>query len=198
MSIPWRVWARKGHRWGAIIVAAPFLLVIVTGLLLQIKKEWSWVQPPTQRGQGKIPAISFEALLAAARSQPEAGVRDWADIDRIDVQPGRGLAKVQAKSRWEIQVDLATGAVLQCAYRRSDLIESLHDGSWFHERAKLWVFLPVAVIVLGLWGTGVYLFILPYTVRWARRRSGANAPATARLDPTSAASPRDAGQSLPP
>ena len=52
------------------------------------------------------------------------------------------------------------------AYRRSDLIESLHDGSWFHDRAKLWVFLPTAAVVLMLWGTGIYLFFLPLAVRW--------------------------------
>jgi uncharacterized iron-regulated membrane protein len=170
VAINWRIWARKGHRWGAILIALPFLLIIATGLLLQLKKEWSWVQPPTLRGTGKTPAISLEALLEAARSRPEMGVQSWDDVDRLDIQPGRGLAKVQAKSRWEVQVDLQTGAVLQVAYRRSDLIETLHDGSWFHDRVKLWVFLPVAFVVLGLWLTGVYLFFLPYTVRWARRR----------------------------
>jgi hypothetical protein len=171
MAGRWHVWARLGHRWGAIVVAAPFLVVLGTGILLQLKKHWSWVQPATQRGQGKAPTVSWEALLAAARSQPQAAVRQWSDIDRIDIQPGRGLAKIQAKSRWEVQVDIQTGTVLQTAYRRSDLIESLHDGSWFHEHAKLGLFLPVAVIVLGLWVTGVYLFILPYWVRWTRHRA---------------------------
>ncbi|HVK10025.1 MAG TPA: PepSY domain-containing protein [Gemmataceae bacterium] len=170
MSVNWRVWTRKCHRWGAILIALPFLLVLVTGILLQLKKDWSWVQPPTARGQSKTPAIGLDAILDAARSRPEAGVQGWGDVERLDVQPGRGIAKVQAKSRWEVQVDLATGEVLQVAYRRSDLIESLHDGSWFHDSAKLWVFLPTAVIVLGLWGTGIYLFFLPHTVRWSRRR----------------------------
>jgi uncharacterized iron-regulated membrane protein len=170
VSVNWRVWTRKCHRWGAILIALPFLLVLVTGILLQLKKDWSWVQPPTARGQSKTPAIGLDAILDAARSRPEAGVQGWGDVERLDVQPGRGIAKVQAKSRWEVQVDLATGEVLQVAYRRSDLIESLHDGSWFHDSAKLWVFLPTAVIVLGLWGTGIYLFFLPHTVRWSRRR----------------------------
>jgi uncharacterized iron-regulated membrane protein len=172
MAINWRIWTRKWHRWGAILTALPFLLVIVTGILLQLKKEWSWVQPPTQRGQGKTPAISLEVLLEAARSRPEAGVQGWDDVDRVDLQPGRGIAKVQARSRWEVQVDLKTGEVLQVAYRRSDLIESLHDGSWFHDRAKLFVFLPVALAVLRMWVTGIYLFFLPHAVRWSRRRNG--------------------------
>lgn len=168
MAINLRIWARKGHRWGAFLIALPFLLVIVTGILLQLKKEWSWVQPPSSRGQGKTPAISMDVLLEAARSQPETEVKGWEDIDRVDIQPSRGIAKVQSHSRWEVQVDLKTGKVLQTAYRRSDLIESLHDGSWFHDRAKLWVFLPVSIVVFGLWVSGIYLFILPYAVRWSR------------------------------
>jgi hypothetical protein len=154
-------------------MAAPFLLVIITGILLQLKKEWSWVQPPSQRGRGKSPAVSLDAIFQAARSQPGAGIESWNDIDRVDVRPDRGIAKVQARSRWEVQVDLATAEVLQVAYRRSDLIESLHDGSWFHERVKLWVFLPSALVVLGLWATGIYLFFLPHAVRWSRRRENA-------------------------
>jgi uncharacterized iron-regulated membrane protein len=176
MAVNWRVAMRKAHRWGAILVALPFLLVIVTGILLQLKKELSWVQPPTQRGQGKAPAISFDAILAAARGHPEAGIQEWGDVDRIDVQPSRGLAKVTSKSRWEVQVDLKTGGVLQAAYRRSDLIESLHDGSWFHDSAKLYVFLPAGVAVLGLWFTGIYLFVLPNAVRWRRKAVTAAPP----------------------
>ncbi len=99
----------------------------------------------------------------------------WKDVDRLDVRPGQGVIKVQCKNRWEVQVDAASGEVLQVEYRRSDLIESLHDGSFFSDPAKLWVFLPCAVVVLGLWVTGVYLFCLPWAVRWSRK--GPAAPA---------------------
>lgn len=170
MAINVRHWTRKLHRWGAILIALPFLLVIVTGILLQLKKEWSWVQPPTLRGQGRTPTISLDAILEAARSRPEIGVNGWNDVDRLDIQPKRGIAKLQTFGRWEAQVDLATGEVLQTAYRRSDLIESLHDGSWFHDRAKLWIFLPTAGVVLSLWFTGIYLFFLPHAVKWSRAR----------------------------
>lgn len=170
MAVNWRVWMRKGHRWGAIAVALPFLLVILTGLLLQLKKDWSWVQPPTARGTGTEPVVSFAEILAAAQSVPEADIRSWDDVDRLDVRPDRGLVKVQAKNRWEVQVDAYDGRVLQTAYRRSDTIEQLHDGSWFHDRAKVWVFLPAAAVVLGLWVSGMYLFFLPILVRWRKRR----------------------------
>lgn len=170
MKINLRVWLRKLHRWGAIVVAVPFLIVIGAGVLLQLKKEVGWIQPPTKRGAGTEPTLTFPDLLAAVAAVPEAEVQGWADIDRVDVQPRRGLIKVQCTNRWEVQLDGQTGSVLQVAYRRTDVIESIHDGSWFHESAKLSVFLPVALVVLGLWITGMYLFFLPHAVRWRRAR----------------------------
>lgn len=152
---------RRLHRWGAILIALPLLIVVGSGILLQLKKESSWIQPPTQEGAGGPPTLAFDAILAAAATVPDAGVRTWDDVDRLDVRPSKGVAKVRAKSGWEIQVDTSTGAVLQAAVRRSDLIESIHDGSFFHEKAKLWIFLPAGLILAGLWFTGVYLFFLP-------------------------------------
>ena len=168
MSVPGARLSRRLHRIGALVSAAPVLVILVTGLLLQLKKDSGWIQPPTATGLGGDPSVSFEAILAAARGVEEAGVETWEDVDRLDVRPSRGVVKVRAKSRWEVQVDTATGEVVQVAYRRSDLFESIHDGSWFHERVKLWVFLPAAIVLLGLWGTGVYLWLLPHLVR--RRR----------------------------
>lgn len=163
-----RVLFRKAHRWGAVAVALPFLVVIASGLLLQLKKQWSWVQPPEQHGAGAVPALSFDRLLAVAQAIPEAQVKGWGDIDRIDVRPGKGILKITSNSRWEIQVDSESGAVLHSAYRRSDFLESLHDGSWFHPLAKLWIFLPSGGVVFALWLTGLYLWLLPYLTRRKR------------------------------
>lgn len=165
-----RVWNRKLHRWGAVAVAAPFLVVIATGVLLQLKKQLDFVQPPEQRGTVGAPLVDMPTILSSARSVPEAGISSWDDIDRLDVRPGKGIIKVVSQSKWELQLDGTTGAVLQSAYRRSDLFESLHDGSWFHPQAKLWVFLPSGILVFCLWVTGIYLFLLPIRTRRARAR----------------------------
>lgn len=160
---------RRLHRIGAVVTAAPVLVVILSGLLLQLKKESNWIQPRTAKGSATAPIVAFAQVLEAARTVPEARIESWQDVDRLDVRPSKGIVKVRAKNRWEIQLDTATGEVLQVAYRRSDLIESIHDGSWFHERAKLWVFLPSGVILLGLWASGVYLWLLPYIARRKQR-----------------------------
>lgn len=169
---------RKLHRVGALLVFAPSAVVFVTGLFLLLKKEVAWIQPPTARGQGTELALSFDAVLAAAAGAEEAGIASWEDVDRLDVRPGKGVIKVRGNNRWEVQVDAGTGEVLQVAYRRSDWIESLHDGSWFHESAKLWVFLPAGVLLLVLWITGAYLWWLPHGVRRRKKRKAEAAHAS--------------------
>ena len=160
---------RKLHRWGAVVVALPLVVVFVTGIMLQMKKVSDWVQPPMVKGSGGDPTIGFDRVLEVARSVPEAEVRGWEDIDRLDVRPSKGILKVRCKNGWEIQIDSNSGDVLQVSVRRSDLIESIHDGSFFHEKAKLWVFLPSALVLTGLWGTGLYLFARPYITKRKRR-----------------------------
>ncbi|MCC6358148.1 MAG: PepSY domain-containing protein [Phycisphaerales bacterium] len=157
---------RKVHYWVSIAIALPLLLIIATGVLLQVKKDFAWIQPPERRGDG-APGISFEAVLAATAAVPEADVRGWTDIQRIDVRPDKSLLKVTATNGWEVQLDVSDGRVLQSAPRRSDLIEALHDGSWFGSAVKRWVFLPSAVLLLLLWATGIYLFLLPQLRRRA-------------------------------
>lgn len=158
------------HRWGAILIALPFLIVLVTGLLLQLKKEFDWIQPPTRQGSisNEMPGIGFDDILSAARSVPDAGIDGWEDVDRLDVRPEDGMVKVRSTTNWELQLDLGSGKLLNSARRRSGIIESMHDGTWFHDLAKLWFFLPSALVVTVLWLTGIYLFFVPW---FAKKRN---------------------------
>jgi uncharacterized iron-regulated membrane protein len=160
---------RKVHYWGSIVIALPIAVVICTGLVLQLKKEVAWIQPKEIRTEAREVKISGDQILAAAMAAPKLEVASWDDIARVDIRPDRGLVKVSAANSWELQLHSVTGAPLQVAYRRSDLLETIHDGSWFHDRAKLWLFFPSGIVLFGLWLTGLYLFVLPYWVRAKRR-----------------------------
>ncbi len=102
--------------------------MIVTGIILQLKKDVAWVQPPTAKGQGEVPMLSFPEILEDVAAVPESDVTTWGDVDRLDVRPGKGVVKVRCNNRWEIQLDAETADVLNIAYRRSDVIEAIHDG----------------------------------------------------------------------
>ena len=163
-------WTRKLHRWGALITAIPLLLVIVSGLMLQLKKQVPWVQPPTKKGIAprEIPQQSFQDLLNVAKTE-HSSVQDWSDIDRLDVQVSKGIVKILTKDHWELQIDLRDGKVLSSKYRRSDFIEQLHDGSFLGDWAKLWIFFPNGLVLFGLWLTGAYLWYLPIASRRKKR-----------------------------
>ena len=163
------VWSRKVHYWGAFIVSLPVIIIIVSGVLLQLKKDVSWIQPKTKVGsESNLPSISFDQILESAKNSKNAQIDSWSDIDRLDVRIDKGIVKVKTKSRWEIQIDTDNAKILSEAYRRSDVIENLHDGSWFSDSVKRWVFLPSGLILLVLWLTGVYLVLFPYFRKWQK------------------------------
>ena len=97
--------SRVLHRWGSIIALLPITIIVFSGIVLQLKKELAYIQPPTQRGAGAEPAIGFERILEVARTVPEAEIESWEDIDRLDVRPGKGVVKVRCKNRYEVQID---------------------------------------------------------------------------------------------
>ena len=167
-SVSW--WTRKIHRWGALLMALPLLVVIISGLLLQVKKQVTWVQPPTKSGTTDQLVIGWEQILNAAKQETDAEVSSWDDINRLDVRPGKGLVKVRCENGWELQLDSSIAGLISSSYRRSDLIESIHDGSFFSDAAKLWVFLPNGIVLLALWFTGAYLWYLPFATRNAKKK----------------------------
>ena len=152
---------RKIHYWISPFIFIPILIILSTGILLQLKKQSDWIQPPIQQGVSNIPSIEFEEMLEAAQSVQEAEINSWEDIDRIDVRPDKGISKIRSNNQWEIQIDNQTKEILSVEYRRSDVIESIHDGSFFTDYVKFGWFLPAAILLIFMSISGIYMFLLP-------------------------------------
>ncbi len=170
MSVSFRKSSRSIHLWLSLVIFIPVIIVIASGLLLQVKKEFDWIQPPTQKAQNSRPTLSFDNVLNAVRQVPQANLNDWDDIDRLDVRPAKGIIKVRGKNHWEVQLNAQTGDVLQVAYRRTDTIEAIHDGSWFFDGAKLWLFLPAAILLFVLWVTGIVMLITTLKSKYRKNK----------------------------
>ena len=156
---------RKIHYWISPFIFIPILIILSTGILLQLKKQSDWIQPPIQQGVSNIPSIEFQQMLEAAKSVPEAEINSWDDIDRIDVRPEKGISKIRSNNQWEIQIDNQTNEILLVEYRRSDIIESIHDGSFFTDYVKFGWFLPTAVLLIVMSISGIYMFLLPLSMK---------------------------------
>lgn len=164
--------SRRVHYWASFAAALPILVMLGSGILLQLKKQVEWVQPAEIRGTGTVPVIGFPELITAMQTDASLGVKGWDDISRIDVRADRGLAKVTLKTGWEAQIDLGTGKLLKTAVRRSDFIESLHDGSYFAgDWTKLGLFLPAGLVLLVLWLTGLWMFWVTWNAKQRRKSS---------------------------
>lgn len=164
---------RKVHYWAAVVIALPLLVIAVTGSILQLKKHWTWVQPAERRGISTTPVIELSTIIAVLKSQPHLNVDGWHHVNRLDVRPDKGIVKVWLRSDWEVQIDLATAEILQVAYRRSDWIESIHDGSIFGDPVKLGLFFPAAVGLGLMWFGGMWMWLYPFLARRRVRRAKA-------------------------
>lgn len=160
---------RQIHKWGSIIIALPLLVVCITGILLLLKKQLSFVQPPTAKSATAEPSLAFDQLLNVAKSVDSAQIKTWKDIDRLDVRPNKGIIKIRSENDVEIQIDSGTGEILHVAVRRSDFIESIHDGTFFEKNANLWLMLPVTIVFIFILITGVILFVTPLLNKNKRR-----------------------------
>ncbi len=163
----------QAHKWVGLTIALFLVLIAVTGFLLLIKKEFAWIQPPTQKGSaGQLSGfLSLDEAWqrVAALDHPDFRTRD--DIDRIDVRVGKRVYKFRSdRNHTEIQIDAITGTVLSVDTRTSDFLESLHDGSWFGKPVHGYWMPLVAIGVLFLSLSGIWLWLRPILSRRARRK----------------------------
>ena len=162
------------HKWVGIVLAVVLINASVSGLLLLEKKQYEWIQPATRTGQEGSAAefISMQEMLDTVFACGHPDFVDVESIDRVDFRPGNRVYKVQSRTRHaEIQVDAITGDVLHIARRRSDLLEAIHDGSFFGEwlHGKVMPCVAVANIVLAL--SGLYLWLGPKFKRKRRAQT---------------------------
>jgi uncharacterized iron-regulated membrane protein len=162
------------HKWTGIILAVVLLNTAVSGFLLLVKKDFDWIQPPTQKTEGGSVAqfITIEKLYEIVLSQDHSDFKLSSDINRIDVRPSEAIFKVKSEHNYsEMQVDAVNGKVLSIATRNSDLIEELHDGSFYGKWIHDWLMTFTAFALIYFTGTGLYLWLFPKLRRKSRRRS---------------------------
>lgn len=164
---------RQWHRYFGVGLAFFLTISAITGILLSLKKDVDIIQPPTQKGVEKDLAnwksIDELALLAKTAFYEKYPDQEGNPINRIDVRPSKGIAKVLfKKGYWEVQIDGGNGQILSIAKRHSDWIESLHDGSIVSDFFKL---LSMNILGFGLLliiATGWWLWYGPRLMRKIR------------------------------
>ena len=164
----------KLHRWIGIAISLVLVCTAVTGLMLLVKKKVAWIQPPTETGSPGQAAdfVPLETAIQAALALDLPEFQQESDVARIDVRPARRVYKLRSvRGNREVQIDAISGQVLATGVRRSDFIERLHDGSFFGGGFHDVVMPLVALGVLFLVLTGLWIWLSPKVRRW-RKQAG--------------------------
>ena len=165
------------HKWTGITLSLVLATLATTGFLLLLKKEFAWIQPPTADAaefEGTVAGSDFltnEELFDIVFAIGHRDFTSLADIDRVDFRPDSRVFKVRSSLHSEIQVDAVTGSVLSIAFRRSDIIEQIHDGSFFAKWIHDYAMPIVAMALFFLVFSGLWLWLEPISRRRRRERT---------------------------
>jgi uncharacterized iron-regulated membrane protein len=168
-------WFRTWHRAIGVVAAFIFLLITTSGLLLIWKKNSNgYLLAETMKGSNmnannwiSLHDLQITGINILKEKLPGMDTT----IDRIDVRPDKGMAKVRFKNHYHaLQIDLATGQLLYFEIRRADFIEKLHDGSLFDEWLgsnfiKLSYGSLAGLSLLFLSVSGFFLWVNPRRIR---------------------------------
>jgi uncharacterized iron-regulated membrane protein len=169
---------RSAHKIAGLVGSLFLVLIAMTGFVLALKAKSESIRPSTRRGTevsspAEIvhPSVAYEAAFAVGL--PE--LRSPDDVDRFELHAGRNVYKVLSNDGYhEVQVDAGTGKVLAVGRRNDQMMEDIHDMSFFHPALRE-TLLPVVGAILFLLGvSGVVMYFVP-VVRRARHRRQARA-----------------------
>lgn len=166
---------RRAHRLIGVVACVFLFGIAVTGFLLALKREISWMRPtevPAEPVAAASELVSMETVMNSvwALNMPE--LKTMKDVDRVDYRPKQNVFKVVSKVGYkEVQVDGGTGAVLNVADRNDTFVESIHDMSWFHEALRTFWAPVIALSLATLSASGLYMYVNPILRRRAFRKS---------------------------
>jgi uncharacterized iron-regulated membrane protein len=150
---------RKYHRVVALIIVLPFAVVLITGIILQLRQQFEVIQPKAVKMErlADRPLLSLERILEVARIKQEL-------VDQIVYRPEKFHLAVRFKNGHEMQIHPQTGEVLKSAHRYTNILIDIHQGSLMGSWSQYLIFLPAAFGALFLTISG--LIIYP----WRRNR----------------------------
>jgi uncharacterized iron-regulated membrane protein len=126
---------RKIHRYmGACLFLLFFVISISGGILGWKKNSNELILPKNYLGTSTILKewipVSDLYIIANNTLKDSISTSISLELNRIDIRKEKGIVKfIYVDHFYEVQLDGATGEILNLGTRNADLIENIHDGS---------------------------------------------------------------------
>jgi hypothetical protein len=168
---PGATWFVRANWWfhlvGGLLVIVYTVVLSVSGVILNHKREWGFMDEPARylgdEGIAHSRPASLETIAGWAVDERVRRGDDVAldDVRFLDYRPGAGYAKVRfADAEWEVVVDVYEPDILSVSQRRDVWMLDLHSGVRFGERGTWLSDLTAGGLVL-LTLNGLYLWLRP-------------------------------------
>ncbi|MDO9276716.1 MAG: PepSY domain-containing protein [Lutibacter sp.] len=126
---------RKVHRTTGALLFIFFFFISISGVILGWKNHSNGLIIPKSY-EGTSTNLKHWLPLDSLHKKANYILQDSIsedlslELDRIDIRKNKGILKFVFKNHfWEIQLDGATGNLLNIGKRHSDFFENIHDGS---------------------------------------------------------------------
>lgn len=167
-------WLRNLHKIIGLICCLFLCVISLTGFFLAMKSRFGWIRPDAQAGtEFAHPSelAPIHLVLDAAFAAGFSEVKVIEDIDRLEFHAEDRIWKILSKEGFrEIQIDGVTTEVLSRGQRNDQMLEQLHDMSFFSD----WLHDLVLPLVAGglflLSLSGVIMYMVPVFRRWKFNR----------------------------
>ena len=167
---------RSLHRWIGFTASVFLAVISVTGFFLAMKGRFAFMRPPVQetasleRIEDILPVAEI-LRIAFDAGHPE--LSEVKEVDRVDYRPKDNVFKVVSKDGYrEIQVDGTQGKIVSNAFRNDQLMEDIHDMSFFADAVHGYLLPVVAVGLCFLSISGIFIFLTPIYRRWKFKHKG--------------------------
>lgn len=144
--IKWRMY----HRYVALAVTIPLIFIAVTGIILQLRNQFEWLQPASVSS-----TLTEAPLLTLDNLTTQYGA---ANIEQIIWRPGKKNMAVRLYDGTELQLHPQTGEILKSAKRRTNILIELHQGSWLGKFGQYFIYFISGLGLCFLIGTGLLIY----------------------------------------
>ncbi len=142
---------KKWHRIVALMISTPLILVVVSGLVLQLRNQFESIQPKSVSNIliPNSPIFPLDQIVVRFGEK---------NIDQIIYRPSKANLSVRMKDGMDIQVNPQTGEILKSAPRRTNFFIEIHQGTWLGWFGQYVVYLPTALGLAFLIFSGMLIY----------------------------------------
>jgi uncharacterized iron-regulated membrane protein len=142
---------KKWHRIVALMITIPLILIVASGLILQLRNQFESIQPKALSStlEPNFPLLSLDQVIGSLGGK---------NIDQIIYRPSKGNLSIRMKDGMDIQIHPQTGEILKRAPRRTNFLIDLHQGTWIGSFGQYFIYLPASVGLAFLIVSGIAIY----------------------------------------